>query len=113
MAVMKLSLLQSQGSGGQVADFGGSEVLDSTGIGEAGLNSPQLAMFSEELEGSAIQFHQSLTDNGLVSAVTTLLGLPVHHQLKEFTQTHVHRVGDAIQPFHPLLSPSPPATNPS
>ena len=36
-------------------------------------------------------------------------GLPVHHQLPEFTQTHVHRVGDAIQPFHPLSSPSPPA----
>ena len=34
-------------------------------------------------------------------------GLPVHHQLPEFTQTHVHRVGDAIQPSHPLLSPSP------
>ena len=33
-------------------------------------------------------------------------GLPVHHQLPEFTQTHVHRVGDAIQPSHPLLSPS-------
>ena len=40
-------------------------------------------------------------------------GLPVHHQLPEFTQTHVHRVGDAIQPSHPLLSPSPPAPNPS
>ena len=40
-------------------------------------------------------------------------GLPVHHQLLEFTQTHVHRVGDAIQPSHPLLSPSPPAPNPS
>ena len=38
-------------------------------------------------------------------------GLPVHHQLPEFTQTHVHRVGDAIQPFHPLSSPSPPAPN--
>ena len=36
-------------------------------------------------------------------------GLPVHHQLLEFTQTHVHRVSDAIQPSHPLLSPSPPA----
>ena len=35
-------------------------------------------------------------------------GLPVHHQLPEFTQTHVHWVGDAIQPSHPLLSPSPP-----
>ena len=40
-------------------------------------------------------------------------GLPVHHQLPEFTQTHVRRVSDAIQPSHPLLSPSPPAPNPS
>ena len=40
-------------------------------------------------------------------------GLPVHHQLPESTQTHVHRVGDAIQPSHPLSSPSPPALNPS
>ena len=39
--------------------------------------------------------------------------LPIHHQLPEFTQTHVHRLGDAIQPFHPLSSPSPPAPNPS
>ena len=39
--------------------------------------------------------------------------LPVHHQLPEFTQTHVHRVRDAIQPSHPLLSPSPTALNPS
>ena len=38
--------------------------------------------------------------------------LPVHHQLPEFTQTHVHRVSDAIQPSHPLLSPSPPAPIP-
>ena len=38
-------------------------------------------------------------------------GLPVHHQLLEFTQTHVHWVGDAIQPCHPLWSPSPPAFN--
>ena len=40
-------------------------------------------------------------------------GLPVHHELPEFTQTHVHRVSDAIQPSHPLSSPSPPAPNPS
>ena len=40
-------------------------------------------------------------------------GLPVHHQLPEFTQTHVHLVGDAVQPPHPLSSPSPPAPNPS
>ena len=40
-------------------------------------------------------------------------GLPVHHQLPEFTQTHVHRVSDAIHSSHPLSSPSPPAPNPS
>ena len=40
-----------------------------------------------------------------------MLGFPVHHQLLELAQTHVHRVGDAIQSSHPLLSPSPPAFN--
>ena len=40
-------------------------------------------------------------------------GLPVHHQLPEFTQIHAHQVSDAIQPSHPLSSPSPPAPNPS
>ena len=40
-------------------------------------------------------------------------GVPVHHQLPEFMQSHVHRGSDAIQPFHPLSSPSPPAPNPS
>ena len=39
-------------------------------------------------------------------------GLPVHHQLPEFTQTRIHRVSDVIQPSHPLSSPSPPALNP-
>ena len=40
-------------------------------------------------------------------------GFPVHHQLPEFIQTHVHPAGDAIQPSHPLSSPSPPDPNPS
>ena len=40
-------------------------------------------------------------------------GFPVHHQLPELAQTHVHRISDAIQPSHPLLSPSPRAPNPS
>jgi len=44
---------------------------------------------------------------------SSMPGHPVHHQLPEFTQTHVHRLGDAIQPSHPLSSPSPPAPNPS
>ena len=43
----------------------------------------------------------------------SMSGLPVHHQHPEFTQTHVHRVSDAIQPSHPLSSPSPSAPNPS
>ena len=40
-------------------------------------------------------------------------GLPVQHQLPEFTETHLHRVSDTIEPSHPLSSPSPPAPNPS
>ena len=43
----------------------------------------------------------------------SMSGLPVHHQLPELTQTHVHGVSDAIQPSHPLSTPSPPAPNPS
>ena len=43
----------------------------------------------------------------------SMLGLPVHHQLQEFTQTHIYRASDAIQPSHPLSSPFPPAPNPS
>ena len=43
----------------------------------------------------------------------SMSGLPVHHKLPEFTQTSVHQVSDAIQPSHPLSSPSPPAPNPS
>ena len=45
--------------------------------------------------------------------ITARQASPVHHQLPESTQTHAHRVGDAIQPSHPLSSPSPPAPNPS
>ena len=48
-----------------------------------------------------------------LSRVQLFPGLPVHHSLPQFTQTHGHRVGDAIQPSHPLSSPSPPAPNPS
>ena len=43
--------------------------------------------------------------------VCSMLGFPVQQQLPELTQTHVHRVGDAIQPSHPLSPPSPPALN--
>ena len=56
-----------------------------------------------------IQFSSSVISDSLQPMNCSTPGLPVHYQLLEFTQTHVHRVGDAIQPSHPLSSPSPPA----
>ena len=57
----------------------------------------------------SVQFSCSVMSNSLRPQNCSTPGLPVHHQLPEITQTHVHRVGDAIQPSHPLSSPSPPA----
>ena len=65
--------------------------------------------FSSVQFSSAAQLCQTLCDPMNCSTP----GLPVHHQHLEFTQTHVHRVSDAIQPSHPLSSPSPLAPNPS
>ena len=62
---------------------------------------------------SSVQFSRSVVSNSCDPMNCSTPGLPVHHQLPEFTQTHVHRVSEAIQPSHPLLSPSPPAPNPS
>ena len=59
------------------------------------------------------QISRSVVSDSLRPHGRSMPGLPVHHQLPEFTQTHVHRVSDAIQPSHPLSSPSPPAPNPS
>ena len=69
----------------------------------------------------SISLHWSLQFSSVAQSCPTLCnpmnhsmpGLLVHHQLPEFTQTHVHRVGDNIQPSHPLSSPSPLAPNPS
>ena len=61
---------------------------------------------------SWVQFSWSVVSDSLWPMNCSTPGLPVHHQLPEFTQTHVHQVGDAIQPSHPLLSTSP-APNPS
>ena len=61
----------------------------------------------------SVQFSRSIVSDSLRPHERSTPGLPVYHQLPEFTQTHVHRVGDAIQPSHPLSSPSPPALNPS
>ena len=62
---------------------------------------------------SSVQFSRSVMSDSLRPHESQHAGLPVHHQLPEFTETHVHRVNDAIQPSHPLSSPSPPAPNPS
>ena len=73
----------------------------------------------EKAEEPEIKFSRSFQlSTGAQSCLTlcytiecNTTGLPVHHQLPELTQTHVHWVGDAIQPSHPLSSPSPPAFN--
>ena len=62
---------------------------------------------------SSVQFSRSVVSNICDPMNRSTPGLPVHHQLPEFTQTHVHQVSDAIQPSHPLSSPSSPAPNPS
>ena len=58
---------------------------------------------------SSVHSHSCLTLCDLMGC--SLPGFPVHHQLPEFDQTHVHQVSDAMQPSHPLSSPSPPAFN--
>ena len=65
------------------------------------------------LQFSSVQFSCSVISDSLQPHVHSTAGLPVHYQLPEFTQTHVHRVSDVIQPSHPLSSPSPPSPNPS
>ena len=73
-----------------------------------------LLSFSKALKPdqfSSVQFSRSVVSNSLWTKDCSTPGPPVHHQLLEFTQTHVHWVSDAIQPFHPLLFPSLPAFN--
>ena len=62
---------------------------------------------------SSVQFSRSVMSDSCDPMNRSTSGLPAHHQFPEFTQTHVHWVSDAIQPSHPLSSPSPPAPNPS
>ena len=81
------------------------------------------SVFCDELVGCDVAGNWEEGQRGRFSSVTqscptlcnpmdcSMPGLPVHHQLLGFTQTHVHWVGDAIQPSHPLLSPSSPAFN--
>ena len=73
--------------------------------------------YSGNLEGTGVSVQFSSVAQSCLTLCDPMNrstpGLPVHHQLPEFTQTHVHRVSDAIQPTHPLSFPSPPAPNPS
>ena len=70
-------------------------------------SSQPIAQFSSVQLSLVTQSHPTLCDPMYCSSP----GLPVQHQLPEFTQTHVHWVSDAIQPFPPLSSPSPPVLN--
>ena len=77
---------------------------------------PVFLVFSKKLKFSNLSVSQSshsVVSDSLQPLNRSMPGLPVRHHLPEFTQTHVHRVGDAIQPSHPLSSPFPPAPNPS
>ena len=87
-------------------------VVPQNEIGLLSLNKGELMLGSKKVNiqfGSVAWSCPTLCDP--MTPITP--GLPVHHQLPEFTETHVHQVGDAIQPSHPLSSPSPPAPNPS
>ena len=81
-----------------------SPELEAGSLALAPLGKPQIVRFTSVAQ-SCLTFCDPMN--------RSTPGLPVHHQLPEFTQTLVHRVSDAIQPSHPLLSPSPPAPNPS
>ena len=75
-----------------------------------GLMSPgEKSLESEKVRFSSVQFSRSVVSDPMNHSTP---GLPVHHQLPEFTQTHGHRVRDDIQPSHPLASPFPPAPIP-
>ena len=65
------------------------------------------------LLGSSVQFSRSVVSDSLRPHESQYTRPPCPSPIPEFTQTHVHRVSDAIQPSHPLSSPSPPAPNPS
>ena len=74
----------------------------------------QVCMLSvSEVIQISVQFSRSVMFNSLRPHELQHARPPFYHKLLEFTQTHVHRVGDAIQPSHPLSSSSPPAPNPS
>ena len=74
-----------------------------------GLKAKGIPWLIEGLSFSSVQFSRSVVSDSCDPRDHSTPGIPVHHQLPQFTQTHVHSVGDAIQPSHLLSSPSPPA----
>ena len=70
-------------------------------------------LWQPKMSFSSVQFSRSVVSDSCDPVNRSTPGLPVHHQLPEFTQTHIHWVSDAIQPSHPLSSASPPAPKPS
>ena len=94
-----------------------SPVLGELLHSDAGCLCGKLQMFPYGLSSSPSYFQFSSVTQSCLTLCDlmnrSMPGLPVHYQLLEFTQTHVHRVSDAIQPSHPLSSPPPPAPNPS
>ena len=82
---------------------------------------PLLIFIEDQMNFQTVMCLQSVQFSSVAQSCPTLCdpmnrstpGFPVHHHLPEFTQTHIHQVGDAIQPSHPLSSPSPPASNAS
>jgi len=87
----------------------GHEYEQTLGDRELGTGKPGMLQSSSVQFSSVTQSCPTLCD----PMNRSMPSLPVHHQLPEFTLTHVHQVGDAIQPSHPLSSPFPPAPNPS
>ena len=92
---------------------GGVEVQQ---LQQHGVQSPQRPTANALVQSLAVlfrsaQFSHSVVSDSLRPMDCSTPRFPVHPQLREFTQTHVHRVGDAIQPSHPLSSPSPPTFN--
>jgi len=83
-------------------------------IARGTLHSGDLMGRKHKREGCMYQFSSVQSCPTLCDPMNrSMPSLPVHHQLPEFSQTHVHQISDAIQPSHPLSSPSPPAPNPS
>ena len=98
-----------------------SRVFSSTTVQKLQFFGTQLSLWSNShihirlLEKPSVQFSSIVQSRPTLcdSMNHSTPGLPVHHQLPEFSQTHVHQFSDAIQPSHPPSSPSPPAPNPS